>query len=103
MDFRDIVRLALAEYLDELRKALDGLTPQERRFQPTPSSHHIDFAVWHMARVEDIWVQRFARGADTVWQGEGWDVRLGLPSHESGAGFTAEQVARRFPGSTSTR
>lgn len=93
MDFRDVVRLGLAEYLDELRKALDGLTVADRRFQPTPESHHIDFAVWHMARVEDIWIQRFARGTDTVWQSEGWDARLGLPSLESGVGYTAEQVA----------
>ena len=93
MDFRDVVRLGLAEYLDELRKALDGLTAEERRFQPTPESHHIDFAVWHMARVEDDWIQRFARGTDTVWQGEGWDARLGLPPRDSGVRYTAEQVA----------
>ena len=43
--------MALDEYLTELRRALDGLTPEERRFQPSPDSHHIDFAVWHMARV----------------------------------------------------
>ena len=93
MDFKDIVRLALEEYLGDLRKALDGLTAEERRFQPTPESHHIDFAVWHMARVEDDWIQRFARGAGTVWQSEGWDARCGLPSRESGVRYTAEQVA----------
>ena len=93
MDFKDIVRMALEEYLGDLRKALDGLTAEERRFQPTPESHHIDFAIWHMARVEDDWIQRFARGADTVWQSEGWDTRCGLPSRESGVRYTAEQVA----------
>ena len=93
MDFKDIVRMALEEYLGDLRKALDGLTAEERRFQPTPESHHIDFAVWHMARVEDDWIQRFARGAGTVWQSEGWDARCGLPSRDSGVRYTAEQVA----------
>ena len=85
--------MALEEYLGDLRKALDGLTAEERRFQPTPESHHIDFTVWHMARVEDDWIQRFAHGADTVWQSEGWDARCGLPSRESGVRYTAEQVA----------
>ena len=93
LDFKDIVRMALEEYLGDLRKALDGLTAEERRFQPTQESHHIDFAVWHMARVEDDWIQRFARGADTVWQSGGWDARCGLPSRESGVRYTAEQVA----------
>ena len=93
MDFKDIVRMALDEYLGDLRRALDGLTAEERRFQPTTGSHHIDFAVWHMARVEDDWVQRFARRTDTVWQSEGWDARFGMPARDGGFGYTAEQVA----------
>ncbi len=67
MDFRDIVRAALDEYTEELRKAIDGLTAEERRFQPTPHSHHIDFVVWHMARVEDSWINGTAQRKDHVW------------------------------------
>ena len=93
MDSRDIVRMALAEYLGDLRKALDGLTPEERRYQPTPEAHHIDFAVWHIDRVEDEWVQRFALRTESVWKRDGWDARLGLPERDSGFGYTAEQVA----------
>lgn len=92
MDFKDIVRQGFDEFLDELKKALDGLTPEERRFQPSPDSHHIDFAVWHMARVEDDWVQRFARREPTVWQRDDWHTRLGMPERDSGFGYTAEQV-----------
>ena len=93
MDFKDIIRMALDEYLAELRQALDGLTAEERRFQPGPDAHHIDFAVWHMARVEDDWVQRFARKTDSVWTSEGWPERLGLPEKDGGFGYTSEQVA----------
>ena len=93
MDFKDIIKMALDEYMSELRRALDGLTPEERRFQPSPDAHHIDFAVWHMARVEDDWVQRFAQRTDTVWKRGGWPSRLGLPERDSGFGYTAEQVA----------
>ena len=97
MDFKQIVAMALGEYMEELRRALDGLTADERRFQPTPEAHHIDFAVWHMARVEDGWVQRFARRTDTVWEREGWHERLGLPKKDSGFGYIAEQVAALPP------
>ena len=93
MDFKDIIRMALDEYMSELRRALDGLTPVERRFQPSPEAHHIDFAVWHMARVEDDWVQRFAQRTDAVWNRDGWPDRLGLPAKGSGHGYTADQVA----------
>ena len=61
MDFKDLIRLGYDEYLDDLKDHLSGLSPEERRFQPTPESNHIDFIVWHMARVEDDFVQRFAQ------------------------------------------
>ena len=92
MDFREIVRMGLEEYMSELRVALDGLTTEERRFQPGPASHHIDFAVWHMARVEDHWIQRFAISAREIWRRDGWHEKLGLPERGSGFGFKAEQV-----------
>ena len=93
MDFKDIIQMALGEYMDQLRKALDGLTPEERRFQPAPQAHHIDFVVWHMARVEDSWINRFAQRTDQIWTRDGWFQRFGIPEDGHGYGFTAEQVA----------
>ena len=93
MDFKDLIRLGYDEYLGDLKRALDGLTEEERRFQVTPESNHIDFIVWHMARVEDDFVQRFAQQRQTVWQRDDWHSRLGLPERESGFRYSAEQVA----------
>ncbi|MCH7787262.1 MAG: DUF664 domain-containing protein [Chloroflexi bacterium] len=93
MDFKQIIKMGWEEYMDELRKALDGLTSEERRFQPTPDSHHIDFAVWHMARVEDLWVQGFAQGTQQIWQKDGWSEKFGIPERDSGFGYTLEQLA----------
>ena len=92
MDFKKIIRMGLEEYYEQLPKALDGLRPEERRFQPDPGSHHIDFAVWHMARVEDGWVQRFARQTEQVWTREGWHEKLGISEAGNGYGYTADQV-----------
>ena len=93
MDFKQIIRMGLEEYYEDLLKALDGLTPEERRFQPDPGSHHIDFAVWHMARVEDGWIQRFARRTEQVWTRDGWSDKLGIPAADNGYGYSADQVA----------
>ena len=46
MGFRQAIRMALDEYYEDLTTALNGLSAEERRFQPGPESHHIDFAVW---------------------------------------------------------
>ncbi len=92
MDFKAIVRMALEECFDDLRKALDGLTPAERRFQPRAEANHIDFLVWHMARVEDSWIHPFAQRVPRIWQRDAWYQKLGLPEEDSGFGYTVEQV-----------
>jgi uncharacterized damage-inducible protein DinB len=92
MDFKDLIRFGFDEYLRDLKTVLEGLSAEERRFQPALGSHHIDFAVWHMARVEDGWLQGFARRTDSIWQRDGWHQRLGMPERGSGFGYTGEQV-----------
>ena len=52
MDFKDLNRFGFDDYLTDFKAALDGLSAEERRVQPAPDSHNIDFAIWHMARVE---------------------------------------------------
>lgn len=92
MDFKSVIRMALDECFDDLKKALQGLTPAERRFQPHLEANHIDFLVWHLARVEDSWIHPFARRTPRIWQSERWYEKLGLPEEDSGFGYTAEQV-----------
>ena len=93
MDFRDITRSALEEYRQHLNRALDGLTPVELRWQPSPSSNHILWLAWHIARVEDSWMNRYIAGDEQVWVSGRWCQRLRLPADRGGAGDTAEEVA----------
>ena len=93
MDFKEIVEMGLEEYTTGLRRALEGLSAAERRYQPTADSNHIDFLVWHIARVEDRWIHNFGLGAREVWQRDAWYQRLGLPEVDGGSRYTAEQVA----------
>ena len=92
MDYKDIIRMALAEYSEDMARALEGLTAEERRYQPTSESNHIDFLVWHIARVEDGWINSYARQSNTVWEEGGWANRLGLLADGGGYGFDADQV-----------
>ena len=96
MDFRDILKSQMAEYMESLELALDGLTPEERRFQPTPEANHIDFIVWHMARVEDTLFNRAILRRADVWERDGWGEKLGIAEDGNGYRFTAEQ-ARDLP------
>ena len=97
MNFKDIVKAALTEYMQDLERTLDGLTPEERRFRPTDESNHIDFIVWHLSRVEDSIVNRRLRNDRHIWERDGWHKRLGLPREGIGEGFSAEQAAALPP------
>ena len=92
MDFRDILKSQMAEYAEALEIALEGLTPEERRFQPTAESNHIDFIVWHMARVEDTLFNRAILRQPDIWERDGWGERLGITEEGNGYRLSVEQA-----------
>jgi len=92
LNAKELIRIGLDEYFNALPMLLDGLTKEERRYQPTPESHHIDFAVWHMARVEDNWIHQFAKGTEQIWIQHSWYRKLELPRDGTGYGFTSDEV-----------
>jgi uncharacterized damage-inducible protein DinB len=96
MDHRDVARNGLDEYLTGVKSAVDGLTPVELYWQPTPNSNHIAWTVWHMARAEDYWYNTYIGQGEMVWTAEDFCTKLRLPAERGGAGDTAERVAE-FP------
>lgn len=93
MDHRDVARNGLEEYLSGLKSTVDGLTPVELYWQPSPSSNHIAWLVWHMARVEDGWYNRYIGGGEPVWTEDGFCTRFRLSAERGGYGDTAEEIA----------
>ena len=67
MDFRQILKLQFDEYESETKRLVQGLTDEERRFMPSGDSHHIDFALWHATRAEDVLLNLGAREQDQTW------------------------------------
>ena len=80
-----------------LADALDGLGPDELAWQPAADANSIGWILWHMVRVEDMWIQFFAQFQTELWETEGWHEKFGLPTRDNGFGHTAEQV-NNFPG-----
>ena len=91
-DFKDAIKSGLTEFLDGLKKAIDGLAPAELRWQPTLASNTIAWLVWHMARVEDRWVNRVLRGGVELWISEGWHKKFGMSEEAHGYGDSIDQV-----------
>ena len=79
-----------------LMEALDGLGPDELAWQPAADANSIGWILWHMVRVEDMWIQFFAQFQTELWETEGWHEKFGLPTRDNGFGHAAEQV-NNFP------
>ena len=90
--FKEAIRSGIDEYLQALERAIEGLTPAEARWQPTIHTNHIAWLVWHMARVEDRWVNLILRETGEVWKADGWADRFKMSLESTGGGQTMEEV-----------
>lgn len=76
-----------------LTEVVSDLTPDELIWRPGPDANPMGWTLWHMLRVEDMWVQFFARRQLELWERDGWHQKFGLPTRDNGFGHTPEQVA----------
>lgn len=83
---------AFDEFFTELKRALEGINDEEAYTQPSPGSNPIGWLVWHMARVEDHWINGMFCGNEHQWTRGGWDKKFGMPSEGNGARLSIEQV-----------
>lgn len=96
MTLNEFIEDALNKEHDFLMEAAKDLTPEELAWRPGPEANPIGWILWHMLRVEDMWVQFFAQHQPELWERDGWHQKFGLPTRDNGFGHTAEQVAN-FP------
>jgi hypothetical protein len=72
---------------------LDGLDEAHWRRSPAPGINPIAWLLWHMARGEDVGVNRLVTDGRQVLDDGGWLPRLGVARRDIGTGMTAEAVA----------
>ncbi len=95
MALKDFIRQALDLNRKDLLRQLDGLSPDDLGWQPAPHSNSIGFIAWHMARVEDGWVQRVFQRQPHLWISDGWAKRFGMAEEmrDLGWGYSKDQLA----------
>ena len=82
----------LNEAFEKLKRALDGLSEDELHWRPALESNTIDWMVWHMARVEDNWINVRLRNSESIWDRDGWAERCGVEVPDNGYGQSAEEI-----------
>ncbi len=90
--FLQAIDSGLNEAFDKLKRALDGVSEDELHWRPALESNTIDWMVWHMARVEDNWVNVRMRESESIWDRDGWAERTGVDEPSNGFGQTAEEI-----------
>ena len=90
--FKGALKSGMTEYLDGLKSRLDGFTSAELRWQATLESNSIAWLIWHMARVEDGWINSSIAGGESVWDSGGWAERTGITYDNSGYGQTVDET-----------
>jgi uncharacterized damage-inducible protein DinB len=91
----ELLLYAYEQIQQTLRRAVEGLTPDELTRRPGPEANTIAWLAWHLTRVQDDHVAAVA-GHEQVWTADDWVGRLGLPfpAGATGYGFSSEQVAQ---------
>jgi uncharacterized damage-inducible protein DinB len=76
-------------YIDE---AIKKLSTDELAFRPKAHSNSIAFLMWHLARIEDLWINRILLGVKEVYELEGWDKQFGTQTQDNGFGYDLKKL-----------
>ena len=92
----EFIEDALDKEQQFLMEAVQDLTPQQLGWRAGPEANPIGWILWHMIRVEDMWIQFFIQERPEIWERDGWYEKFGLPTRDNGFGHTQDQISS-FP------
>jgi uncharacterized damage-inducible protein DinB len=86
----------IAKSLDESREyvaeAIVSLSQAELAWRPKPHSNSIAFLLWHLARVEDLWINRILLGGKELYETGGWYKKFSTSAQDSGFGYDVAKL-----------
>ena len=92
MELKGFIERSLNVMEERLRNAVEGVSREELVWRPSTDSNSIGFILWHVFRVEDNWIQKFAIKRDELWKRDGLFQKFNLPDRDTGFGYSSEQV-----------
>ena len=92
MEMNEFIQNGLEDVTKVLDRTLDGLTPEELRWQPRPDGKSIGFILFDSIRAEDHLIHTL-RGTPQLWESEKWYQKFDKIIDHNGAHYTAEQGA----------
>ena len=96
MEAKDYILMELAGLERNVSRVTNGLTDAELAWRPASGCNSIGLILFHVARSEDMFVQKMLKGTTEVWEAGKWWEKLKMPKDEAGAHYTPQQV-NAFP------
>jgi len=92
MNAIDIILHSLEENEKYVQDALKWLSDDELKWSPEPHSNSIIFLMWHLARVEDLWINRILKAGKDQYETEGWYKKFGTAAQDGGMGYDVAKL-----------
>jgi uncharacterized damage-inducible protein DinB len=92
MKATDLVATSLEESTGYVAMAVKGLSQTELAWRPKPHSNCIAFLLWHLARVEDLWINRILLAGKELYETKGWYKKFGTPAADNGGGYDVAKL-----------
>jgi uncharacterized damage-inducible protein DinB len=92
MKATDLILSSLEENRGYVERNVKGLTKDELVWTPKPHSNSIAFLMWHLARVEDLWINRLLQGGKESYETDGWYKKFGTPAQDTGMGYDVAKL-----------
>jgi hypothetical protein len=73
---------------------LAGLNESQMRAVPQGGEHSVVWALWHIARIEDVTLNILLADAPQVFQSQGWQKKVGSPYDNVGNEMSPEEIVR---------
>jgi uncharacterized damage-inducible protein DinB len=85
--------MSLEENQGYITRAVKDLSPEELAWRPKRHSNSIAFLLWHLARVEDLWINRILLEGKEIYETAGWYKKFGTPAQDNGFGYDEAGLA----------
>jgi uncharacterized damage-inducible protein DinB len=92
MKANDLIAIALEESTEYVSRAVNDLSPKELAWRPKPHSNCIAFLMWHVARGEDLWINRILLGGKELYESDGWYKKFKTQPQDSGFGYDVARL-----------
>ena len=93
MEVKELIQNGLGNLQRTINRTLNSLTTAELKWQPRSDANSIGLILFHIARFEDSFIQSRLKGKPQLWESEKWYQKLDKAITDSGAHYSAEQVA----------